>query len=310
MKQIWFLIFSGFFLIGCSPQEATEKPLVVCTTGMLADGVRQLLGPNYEVVALMGPGIDPHLYKATQGDLGRLRRAQAVVYNGLYLEGKMGDILEKLALTKPVYAIGSGIAASRLLVDPDNPSVPDPHIWFDLEIWKQGMDGVAAFLSQTFPNHQNEILNNARELHGQLTELHREVYETLHTLPEERRILVTAHDAFQYFGRAYGLEVESLQGISTASEYGLQDITRIVQLIVQQQVPAVFIESSVSPRAIRAVVEGSTKLGHPVQVGGELYSDALGPAGSGAETFEGTVRHNVKTILEGLKETHDYGTNE
>jgi manganese/zinc/iron transport system substrate-binding protein len=310
MNRCLFLFFIGLFLISCSPPEASDKPLVVCTTGMLADGVQQLLGPTYEVVALMGPGIDPHLYKATQGDLGRLRRAQAVVYNGLYLEGKMEDILEKLALTKPVYAIGSGIPADRLLVDPDNPSIPDPHIWFDLEIWKQGMDGVATFLGQTFPHHQNEIQKNAQQLHGQLSELHREVYEALHTIPKERRILVTAHDAFQYFGRAYGLEVESLQGISTASEYGLQDITRIVQLIVQQQIPAVFIESSVSPRAIRAVVEGSTQLGHPVQVGGELYSDALGPVGSGAETFEGTVRHNIKTILEGLKTTHDYGTNE
>jgi manganese/zinc/iron transport system substrate-binding protein len=300
MKQSILLILALFVFSACSGPAVSEKPLVVCTTGMIADGVQQLLGDKAEVVALMGPGVDPHLYKATQGDLGRLRKATGIVYNGLYLEGKMEEILEKLGRQKPVYAVGTSIPIEALLMDPDNPTVPDPHIWFDLALWEIGMQGVASFLISVFPDWSEDIKSNAALLSADLLTLDRQVKADVNDIPESRRILITAHDAFQYFGRAYGIEVESLQGISTASEYGLQDITRIVNLIVERRIPAVFIESSVSPRAINAVVSGCGKLGHEVQIGGALYSDALGAADSEAASFSGAVLHNIKTIVAGL----------
>ena len=277
-----------------------SKPLIICTTGMIADGVQQLVGDRAEVVALMGPGVDPHLYKATQGDLTRLRKADAIIYNGLHLEGKMQDILEKLAREKRVYAVTSEIPRELLIQDPDNQGNFDPHIWFDVALWAQAFKGVHHFLTLSFPAMATDLQQNADFLQTTLQNLHQTQKRVLEKIPAEKRILVTAHDAFQYFGRAYDVQVESLQGISTASEYGLRDIARIVDLITEKQLPAVFIESSISPRSLNAVVEGCAKNGHSVRIGGELYSDAMGVPGSGAESFKGTVLHNLNTITAAL----------
>lgn len=306
IQKLLLAILALMCMTSCNPSQPTTentKPLIVCTTGMIADCVQQLVGDAADVVALMGPGVDPHLYKATQGDLSRLRQANAIVYNGLHLEGKMQSILEKLSKEKPVYAVTSGLRKEKLLEDAENPGNFDPHIWFDLQLWGEAFQGVSTFLMATFPTRANEIEANHGFFQKSMEALDHTNKSVLAQIPEEKRILVTAHDAFRYFGRAYNVRVESLQGISTASEYGLRDITRIVNLITEKKIPVVFIESSISPRSLQAVVEGCQKNGHQVQIGGSLYSDALGEKNAAAATFKGTVLHNLNTIASGLLQT-------
>ena len=298
LTLVAFFAFALLIATRCTTSTETGKPVIVCTTGMIGDAVTAFVGDDAEVVTLMGPGIDPHLYKPTQGDLKKLRQAKIIVYNGLFLEGKMQEILERLD-GKVVIAVSDFIPENRILQDPENGNAPDPHIWFDLTVWHIALSGTAERIQQVF-SETPAITERARTYLKALATLHSEVRQQLQQIPEQQRILITAHDAFQYFGKAYQLEVESLQGISTASEYGLQDITNLVNRIVNDQIPAIFLESSIAPRSLEAVVEGCKKKGHNVRIGGELYSDALGPKGSPAESFFGTVQHNVTTLVAGL----------
>ncbi len=271
---------------------------VVTTTGMIADLVENIGGQHAEVTALMGSGVDPHLYKATQGDLRRLTKADVILYNGLHLEGKMQDIFEKMARKKAVFPVSSSIPKEQLL---QHGHFPDPHIWFDLSLWQQAGQRVLQILQQQDPKNQQRYADNAESYLNEMQQLHQWIKSQIQSIPQTQRILITAHDAFGYFGQAYGMQVMGLQGISTASEFGLQDIKQLKDIIVKNQIKAVFVESSVSPRFIQSLVAGVKAEGHELTIGGELYSDAMGKSDTATGSYFGMVKHNVKTIVDALK---------
>lgn len=289
---------------GCRPAPtegaATGKLKVTATTGMIADAARNVGGDAVEVEALMGPGVDPHLYKATQGDLRKLSEADLVLYNGLHLEGKMADVLVKLARQTPTVQVTEAIPEDKLREPPEFQGQYDPHVWFDVGLWKYAVERIRDAFIEVDPERSETYRQNAEAYLAELDELDAYVRERIAELPEDQRVLVTAHDAFGYFGDAYGMEVMGLQGISTASEYGLQDLSRLVDVIVERGVKAVFVESSISPRSIEALVKGVEAKGHRIRIGGTLYSDALGEAGTPEGTYIGMVRHNVDTLVEAL----------
>ena len=305
MKKILFLFIVAVLLVGCGNNNAggsgEEKPLVVTTTGQIADAVKIIAGDSVEVKSLMGPGVDPHLYKATQGDLQVLEDADIIFYNGLALEGKMSDIFEKMQKDKSVVAIGEVVPKDRILNDEAHPELFDPHIWFDIEVWKLATHEITKSLTEEFSTDGDQFAENERKFFEELDELNVWTKERISEIPEEQRVLVTAHDAFNYFGESNGMEVRGLQGLSTDAEYGLKDIQNIVNFLVEQNIKAVFIESSVSDKAMNAVIEGAKEKGHTIQIGGELYSDAMGAEGTEEGTYIGMYKHNVNTIVDSLK---------
>jgi manganese/zinc/iron transport system substrate-binding protein len=268
---------------------------------MIADAARAIGGPHVQVTGLMGPGVDPHLYKASEGDLSKLGDADLILYNGLNLEGKMGDVLVRMSRTRPTVAVTEAIPESLLREPPEFLGHYDPHVWFDVSLWERAVGRVRDALIEVDPRHRDDFTRAAATYADSLRELHRWVTETMATIPAERRVLVTAHDAFGYFGRAYATDVVGLQGISTVAEFGVADVRRLVDLIAQRGVKAVFIESSVPRRSIDAVVQGCRGRGHDVVVGGTLYSDAMGAEGTPEGTYVGMVRANVMTIVEALR---------
>jgi len=294
----------GCGLVGCGGERPAAEPgtvHVVTTTGIIADVARRIAGPHAQVEALMGPGVDPHLYKASESDVRRLSEADLVLYNGLHLEGKMGDILEKMSVRRPVIAVSEDIPEDLLRQPPEFKGQPDPHVWFDVSMWVETLGPIQRELSKLDPAHASEFQANAAALEKELNELDARVEEQIATSPESQRILVTAHDAFGYFGRRYGMQVVGIQGISTLSEAGLADVDRVVDLVVERKVKAVFIESSVPRRSIEAVQAAVRSRGHEAAIGGQLYSDSLGAAGSPEGTYPGMVRANVSTIVKALK---------
>lgn len=302
MQIIVIMLSSLILLAGCGEdQDNTNHISVVATTSMIADAARQIGGDSLEVIGLMGPGVDPHLYKPTQGDISRLTDASLILYNGLHLEGKMQEVLEKLSARKTVVAVSRDIPPSSLIILNQPKGAPDPHIWFDVELWSVAIQTISQALQEHDPPRAAYYQQRTEAYLAELARLHEEVREQISTIPEQQRVMVTAHDAFSYFGRAYNIEVRGLQGISTLAEYGVQDISRLVDFISQRNIKAVFVESSVSPKALQAVVEGSRQRGHPIRIGGSLYSDALGAADSEAGTYTGMLKHNVRTIVESLR---------
>lgn len=298
-KYPFFLIFSlSLFLIPLSTQaKETSQLKVVTTTEMIADLARNIGGQHVTVTALMGTGVDPHLYKATQGDLRRLTHADIIFYNGLHLEGKMQSIFEKLARKKPVFAVSSGIPTQQLR---QHDALPDPHIWFDLTLWQDAGQQVLTQLQQLDPSHTVDYQRNAKQYLSDMRQLHQWVITQIKRIPPAQRILITAHDAFGYFGQAYGIKVLGLQGMSTASEFGLQDIKQLKDVIVRHKIQAVFVESSVSPKFIQSLVAGVNAEGHQLSIGGELFSDAMGRRDTHSGTYFGMVKHNVTTIVNAL----------
>lgn len=294
------LLFSA-----CGPKgegEANNKEFsIVATTGMLGDAIEQIVGNTAEVISLMGPGVDPHLYKASFSDLGLLENADVVVYNGLHLEGKMGKILEKLSKQKTVIVAAEGLAEGELLQVGLTGSALDPHIWFDVALWREVVLFLGETLAQVNDEHASAYRLNAKAYADSLSKLHRWVDSIIASIPQERRVLITAHDAFGYFGRAYKIEVRGLQGISTVSEFGLKDVRDLADFIVQRNIKAVFVESSIPERSLEAVVSGVKERGGELRIGGTLYSDAMGEAGTTEGTYIGMVEHNVETIEEGLR---------
>lgn len=281
---------------------AEAAPLqVVGTTGMVADLAREVGGDRVNVVGLMGPGIDPHLYKASHGDTRRLARADVVFYNGLHLEGKMIDVLVRMGRQKPTYAVTEYVPEELLREPPEFSGHYDPHVWFDVSLWIYAVDRVRDALAEVDPDGRDYYEARASAYKQRLREIDDYVRRRIGEIPPERRVLVTAHDAFGYFGAAYGMEVVGLQGISTATEYGLRDVQALVDMIVERGIKAVFVEASVAPRAIEAVVSGVRARGHSVTIGGTLYSDSLGEPGTPAGTYIGMVRHNVDTIVAALR---------
>lgn len=306
MIRLLAIVAALLILTGCEPKSgagsASGKIRVTCTVGMVADTVRNVGGDRVAVTALMGPGVDPHLYKASEGDISRLSDADIIFYNGLNLEGKMGEILSRMdSAGKPVIAVGESIDKSLLRHPAQFQGHPDPHVWFDVRMWAQTVQPVVDGLSKVDPANAAAYAANGEAYRKVLIDLHAYCKQQLAAVPRAQRVMITAHDAFGYFGRAYDVEVVGLQGISTASEYGLEDVRRLVDLIVGRRIKAIFVESSVPRRSIEAVAEGCKARGHAVAIGGTLFSDAMGEPGTPEGTYPGMVRHNVDTLVKALK---------
>ncbi len=278
------------------------KYKVVATTTLVADLVKEIGGEYITVQALMGPGVDPHLYKASAGDVKLMQNADMVVYNGLHLEGRMGEIFENMEDgEKLVLAVSQDIDESSFIDFISSPGSFDPHIWFDVRLWKEAAKTVAEGLKRLDEKHGNEYDKNLEEYLSELDELEQYIVQRISEIPEDNRVLITAHDAFNYFGNAYGFEVKGLQGISTASEAGTSDVRELAKFIVERKIKAIFIESSVPRKSIEALQEAVRAQGFEVEIGGELYSDSTGDAGTDAETYIGTFKANIDTIIDALK---------
>ena len=293
---------------GCGPIEPRTTPElegqvidVVATIGMITDAVEHVGGARVDVEGLMGPGIDPHLYKASEGDLRRLERADVVFYGGLHLEAKMADVLERIGERRATQAVTDAIPRSALLRPAQFKGQFDPHVWFDVALWTKAVEQIRDRLAELDPGSAGLYRRNAAAYLAELRQLDDYVHEQALRVPEGRRVIITAHDAFNYFGEAYGFEVRGLQGISTAAEAGAGDVQGLAQFIARNRIPAIFVESSVSSRTIEAVREAVRSRGWNVEIGGSLFSDAMGDAGTPEGSYVGMVRHNVDTIVAGLR---------
>lgn len=291
--------FAALSLFG-TPAFATDRLTVVATTGMVADAARAVGGDLVEVRALMGPGVDPHAYRQTRTDIVATAQADLVLWNGLYLEAQMEDFLTELSETTPVVAVAEAVPETLRLGSEDYADRYDPHIWMNPNLWSRAVLATRDALTDVHPEGAEIFAANARAHLEELAQLAAYSQNILATVPAESRVLLTAHDAFSYFGNAYGFEVVGIQGISTESEAGLQRISELVEMLVDRDIRAVFVETSVSDRNIRALIEGAAAAGHEVVIGGELFSDAMGPEGTYEGTYVGMIDHNTTTIARAL----------
>lgn len=294
-------------LVACG-QPAAERSAdlsqrqinVVSTIGMITNIVEIVGGERVQVTGLMGAGVDPHLYKASEGDVSRMANADLIFYNGLHLEAKLGEVFEKMEGRVKSVAVTDGMDRAALLAPPEFEGAYDPHVWFDVSLWVKAVEQVRDTLLEMDPEHAALYRSNAESYLLELQELHNYVIAQAEKVPAEQRVLITAHDAFNYFGQAYGFEVRGLQGISTAAEAGTADVQALAEFIVARKIPAIFVESSVSPRTIEAVQAAVEAKGFQVKIGGELFSDAMGNPGTPEGTYVGMVRHNIDTIVGSL----------
>jgi manganese/zinc/iron transport system substrate-binding protein len=298
------LLLLPALLLGCAdadtPPPVGARPQVVATTGMIADVAAQLGGEGIRVVGLMGPGVDPHLFKASAGDLRTLSQADLILYNGLHLEAALANVLEGMQGRIRTRAVTSGIPEALLLPSETFQGAWDPHVWMDVPLWMEATRIIAEELLALNPSDAEGIRARADALFEEMQALDVWVRLELEKVPPSRRVLITAHDAFHYFGRAYGFEVRGLQGISTVAEAGTRDVQELSRFILEREVPALFVESSISPRTVEAVRAAVAAQGGVVALGGTLFSDALGSAGTPEGTYLGMIRHNVRTLAEAL----------
>lgn len=311
----WFWGLGLLWLLGCggshtpyTPREAIDihetyrgnYPIkAVCTTGMVADLVRHVGGAHVEVIQLMGPDVDPHLYNANAGDVVQLDKADVIFYNGLHLEGKLSEVLAALARRRPTFAVAEYYPAEKVLASEELGM--DPHVWFDVRLWNEARGVVQDVLMKFDPQHARDYETNSAAYQTKLAALDEYARVQLASIPKQQRVLITAHDAFRYFGKAYHVEVKGVQGISTESEASVRHINELVDYIVSNKIKAIFVETSVNERNMKSLLEGCQARGHDIKIGGTLYSDAMGPPGSDVGTYIGMVRHNVDTIVEALK---------
>jgi manganese/zinc/iron transport system substrate-binding protein len=308
MQKLLLIVTAFFILTGCSagsPASASDTSDggvldIVATTGMVADLAKNIGGEHVQVQALMGPGVDPHLYVASEGDVELLQNADIIFYNGLFLEAQMDEILKQIAERKPAVAVAEGIDPGQLLPWATYEDEFDPHVWFDVQLWMQAAETVRDTLVETDAANADAYRANAEAFLAELDELDAYVRQQAERVPAEQRVLITAHDAFHYFGRAYGFEVRGLQGISTASEAGTADVRELADFIVERQIPAIFVESSVPVRNVEALQAAVADRGFEVVIGGSLFSDAMGNADTPEGTYLGMVRHNIDTIVGAL----------
>lgn len=306
MKSLYFSMLILISVWGSSCKPSTDKVnrngiFIVCTTGIIADVVRNIVGEKAIVHSLMGAGVDPHLYKATQGDIEKLEKADIIFYNGLHLEGKMVDVLERLAKRRNVIAVTDAVPKSALRTSPQFKDAFDPHVWFDPILWSYTTEIILKTVSDSYPADSAYYRKNARDYAFRLNKLFEEASGVLESIPAKERVLITAHDAFYYFGNRFNFEVRGLQGISTISEFGLKDVTELVDYISDNKIKSIFIESSVPPRNLEAIIKGCEAKGHHIKIGGTLYSDALGETGTPEGTYIGMFRANINTIKNALK---------
>ncbi|MFD2117730.1 metal ABC transporter solute-binding protein, Zn/Mn family [Paenibacillus yanchengensis] len=299
------LLATSIILIvaGCSSEGKVDGKLnITTTTGMIADIAKEVGGPYVHVIALMGSGIDPHLYQVSQGDIRKLDNADIIFYNGLHLEGKMVNMFEKLEKKKTTVAVSSALDPSQLMKDEgQGEDAYDPHIWFDVKMWMSAVEVVKNTLIEKDNLNKLYYEQQAAAYLEKLTDLDHYIHQQVKLIPEQQRILVTAHDAFGYFGRAYGITVTGLQGMNTMAEFGSRDISTLRDFLVENQIKAVFVESSVSPKAMESVIDGARILKHDVSLGGELFSDAMGEEGTPEGTYIGMVKHNIDTLVNALR---------
>lgn len=313
LKSVRIIIFLGtlLFLTACNNEygetanatsEKDNKISIITTISQIGEPLSVIGGDLVEVQSLMGPSVDPHLYSATHGDIEKIESADVAFYNGLNLEANMVDIFNEMAKTKPAIAVGDAIPEADLLEDEEG--AIDPHIWFDIDLWKKALEAAVEELKEYSPNDADYFEKNKQAYFAELKIL-KEDAKKLSQIPKEQRVLVTAHDAFGYFGRLHDIEVIGLQGISTEAEIGVSDIKETIDIVKEYNVPAIFMESSINDKSIKAVIEGAEKEGIPLALGGELFSDAMGVGGTEEGTYLGMYRHNVNTIFEALSESEE-----
>lgn len=301
MKKILILSLITAF-IGCNnPTEENGKIKVVTTTNILGDLVSEIGGDNISLQTLMGAGVDPHLYKASEGDVSKLYNADIIFYGGLHLEGKLVDIFEKMKGKKNTISVGDRLPKDKLIASENFGGNYDPHVWFNVQFFKQFAQTVTDELSKADDKNAETYAANNKVYQKKLDDLEIEIKTSIESLPQEKRILVTAHDAFSYFGKAYDFEVVGLQGISTATEAGVKDVQQLSKFIIDNKVKAIFIESSVPRRTIEALQAAVISKKHDVEIGGSLYSDALGNPGTDEGTYIGMFKYNVNTMVNALK---------
>lgn len=304
MKKTIIYILIAFSIISCKQTEKNDdnKLKVVATTTMIKDLVHHLGGEQIEIQGLMGAGVDPHLYKASEGDVSKLLEADIIFYNGLHLEGKLVDVFEKMESQDiRTIAVGESLEKSELIGSDYFASNYDPHIWFSVENWKTITLFVTSKLIEADAKNQAYYKSNSNKYISELNQLQEELLKKIETLPANKRILVTAHDAFSYFGEAYGFQVVGLQGLSTATEAGVQDVQKLANFIIENKVKAIFVESSVPKRTIEALQAAVTSKGHDINVGGTLFSDALGNPETPEGEYTGMFKYNVNTIVNALQ---------
>ncbi|NRD18432.1 zinc ABC transporter substrate-binding protein [Winogradskyella eckloniae] len=303
MKKL-ILLLTITLVFNCKNDNETKinkKLNVVTTTTMITDLVKNIGGDSINVQGLMGSGVDPHLYKASEGDVTKLVEADVIFYNGLHLEGKLVEVFEKMAGTeKTPVALADELNKKLLIGSEYFASNYDPHVWFNIDFFKQFTEKVTLVLSEKDPKNADTFRANEKRYLAELDKLKEDIQGVVNVLPKERRILVTAHDAFNYFGNAYDFEVVGLQGLSTATEAGVQDVQKLAAFIIDKNIKAIFIESSVPKSTIEALKAAVNAKGHKVEIGGTLYSDALGTAGTAEGTYTGMYRYNIKTIVSAL----------
>lgn len=306
--KTWRLPYLSLFVLitilhSCKWEKPGEnnKFRIVTTTNILADGIQALVKDSAEVISMMAIGVDPHLYKASQRDLDLLFDADLVVFHGLHLEGKMAEVLRKFSRTNDVIDQGALLPTEDLLVDPEYANATDPHIWFDVQLWKKALTATADELATRKPEWKTYIDSNLTAYQNRLDSLDRKIRASIQEVTAQGQVLITAHDAFSYFGQAYNIEVKGLQGLSTLSEPGLRDVSELVSFIIQYEIKAIFIEQSISPKALEAVMEGCRRRGHEVRLAGPLYTDSLGDPEDDAGTYIDMVYANVKTIVDNLQ---------
>lgn len=301
---IFPLLCIVFLLTSCisevDTRDFTQRQIrVVTTVGMIADVVENIGGEHVDVHALMGPGVDPHLYRAKESDVSALIQADVIFYGGLHLEARMAEVFERIEESRLTVAVTRDIPEDLVLKSP-NFDAPDPHVWMDASLWMYAAGTIRDTLVEMDPAHADDYRDNAEAYLAELKELDDYAREQIARIPKQQRVMITAHDAFQYFGRAYDIEVFAPQGITTASEAGVEDIRKVIDLAVDRNIPAIFVESSVPPDIIEAIIAGADARGHHLNIGGSLYSDAMGEAGTPDGTYIGMIRHNVDTIVSAL----------
>lgn len=300
MTRISFLLFLALAAVSCTKksEQSETNGKVVATIGMIADVAREIAGDDLEVINLIGEGIDPHTHQPSKTEIDEIQKASLVLYNGLFLEGKMGTVLEsRRSQGHPVAAVAEDLQDVELIGDEAH---PDPHLWMDVALWSKVAERIATELQALAPPRAEDFQARLDAYQEQLAALEAYARKVFATIPEEQRVLVTAHDAFSYLGRAYGIEVRGIQGISTESEAGTKDINDLVSYLVEKKIPSIFVESSVPEKSVKAVIEGAARQGHTVTIGGELFSDAMGPADTYEGTYLGMMDHNITTIVRAL----------